>query len=325
MEGKKSDASDSSDPKLYSRRRIIQMGAMGSAALLGPWSMFTGVAAAGESGSLTHFKDPLPKPRVFQSSTGKYTVGMRQLRHEIHSDIGPITRVWGYGDGDGYSFPGPSFDVPTGQTTTVRWKNRLSRNPDATHYLKQNANVWDNIHGAENNRKAVVHLHGGHIAADVDGYPEDTILPGEDVTYKYNIDQQAATLWYHDHALGNTRLNVMMGLAGFFIVRDAHETGLIATNRIPSGAYEMPLVFQDRRIKENGRLGYDKSFDDSFFGDVSLVNGKAWPYMEVEPRSYRFRMLNGANSRIYTFKLEHGLVMTPDRIATAASWNPRWP
>ena len=148
-----------------------------------------------------------------------------------------------------------------------------------------------------------------HVGAAVDGYPELTFLHGESRRYDYKLDQPAATLWYHDHALGNTRLNVMMGLAGFFLVRDGRERTMIANGKIPGYDHEMPLVFMDRRIKEDGQLGYDREFDDSFYGHVSLVNGRAWPHMEVGPRKYRFRMLNGANSRIYTLRLPGGLKM----------------
>ena len=290
-----------------SRRRALELGTAGAAVMMTGLGGLSSVAHAADTPSLEHFKDALPAPRTFKPRpNGRYVVDMRQLRHQIHSDIGQITRVWGYGDRDGVSFPGPTFDVRSGQTTTVKWRNRLSRNQDARHYLRQRSNVWSSIHGAVDNRKAVVHLHGGHITADVDGYPYDTFLPGEDRLYRYKIDQNAATLWYHDHALGNTRLNVMMGLAGFFLVRDDEEDALVSAKKIPGPDHEMPLVFMDRRIKEDGRLGYDKAFDDSFFGDVSLTNGVAWPHMYVEPRKYRFRMLNGANSRIYTLKLADG-------------------
>lgn len=295
---------------VYSRRHALQLGAVGGAVLLSPWSGLTGVAGA-ESPSIERFKDPLPKPRNYlPRPNGRYVVGMRQFKHEMHSDIGKVTTVWGYGDADGFSYPGPTFDLPTGQRTTVRWRNLLSRNANASHYLEQAPEVWNTIHGAEDNRKSVVHVHGAHIAAAVDGYPEATFLPGDNRLYHYDLDQQATTLWYHDHSLGNTRLNVMMGLAGMFLIRDANEQAMIAARHLPGTDHEMPLVFQDRRIKENGSLGYDRDFDDMFFGDVSLVNGKAWPHMEVEPRKYRFRMLNGANSRIYTIVLGDGsLVM----------------
>jgi spore coat protein A len=150
----------------------------------------------------------------------------------------------------------------------------------------------------ENNRSAVMHLHGGiKITQRADGYPLFDITPGESDSYDYPVSQEAATLWYHDHTIGKTRLNVYMGLAGFFIVQGGEPAGL------PSGKYDVPLVFQDRRLSGDGQLAYDRLFDDMFFGDVMVVNGRAWPYFEVEARRYRLRLLNGSNTRTYTFQL----------------------
>lgn len=272
--------------------------------MLLPLSLVKRVAYAAESPALDRFIDPLPIPRVFNPALdGSYTVATREMKHLLHSHIGPVTTVWGYGDGDGFSYPGPTFEIRRGSVAQVLWKNQLADNASATHYLDIDPSVLAAVHGAEDNRKMVVHLHGGHIAAAVDGYPTDTLLPGQEAYYNYGIDQQAATLWYHDHALGNTRLNVYMGLAGFFLVRDDFEDALINSGQLPARQHEIPLVLQDRRIKKDGSLSYDKLFDDSFFGDVMVVNGKAWPYMMVETRQYRFRVLNGSNSRTYNLQL----------------------
>ncbi len=300
------------------RRQALKTGAIGSAALFLPWGLKTRLAYGKASPALDHFVDPLPKPRVFSPSENNaamdyYEVGMRQIRREVHSALGRVTRLWGYGDDQGYGSPGPTFEVRRDKLTRVKWKNRLSRDPEKRHYLKIDPSALEpNIHGATDNRKAVVHLHGGHITAEADGYPEDTILPGEDVTYDYEIDQEAATLWYHDHSLGITRLNVYMGLAGFFLVRDERDPGPFDDLRgpdsldLPGGDYEIPIAIQDRRLNSKGRLSYDSKFDDTFFGDVALVNGIAWPFLNVEQRKYRFRLLNGSNSRTYTLQLGDG-------------------
>ena len=116
--------------------------------------------------------------------------------------------------------------------------------------------------------------------------------------YHYPNDQPATTLWYHDHALGTTRLNVYAGLAGFYLLRDNART----LSTCPSGAFEIPLIIQDRRFNADGSLFYpvfrrggdpDKRraavWIPEFFGDTVLVNGKVWPFLEVEPRKYRFR------------------------------------
>jgi spore coat protein A len=122
------------------------------------------------------------------------------------------------------------------------------------------------------------------------------------VSYTYPNHQDAATLWYHDHALGITRLNVMMGLAGFYLLRDAVEDSL----DLPEGVHEIPLVFQDRTFNPDGTLQYPAVWQDHFFGDKILVNGKVWPYLDVDQGKYRFRMLDGSNSRAYSLHLSTG-------------------
>ena len=293
-----------------SRRQILKVGAISGGALMLPLKFGVKQAEAKESPTLEHFVDQLPKPRVFQPSgtnniSDFYQVGMREIEAKLHRDLPPTT-VWGYGDSDGYSSPGPTFEARKGRNTVVNWKNRLAGNPATPHYLDIDPQTLDSIHGATDNRKTVVHLHGGEIIAAVDGYPYDTKLPGADVEYDYEIVQNAATLWYHDHALGNTRLNVYMGLAGFFLVRDEQEDALAANHMLPAEEFEYPIALQDRRINKDGSLSYDKKFDDSFFGDVMVVNGTAWPYLDVQRRKYRFRVLNGSNSRSYRLQLGDG-------------------
>jgi spore coat protein A len=159
-------------------------------------------------------------------------------------------------------------------------------------------------HGAVENADArtVVHLHGGHVSAASDGYPEDTFPPGQEVTYDYPNSQLPATLWYHDHALGITRLDVQMGLAGFYLLRDAFEQGL----NLPAGPHEIPLAIQDRTFRPDGSLQYPEMWMEHVFGDTILVNGKAWPYLDVARGKYRFRLLNGSGSRTYRLSLSSG-------------------
>ncbi|WP_352417402.1 multicopper oxidase family protein, partial [Clostridium tertium] len=119
------------------------------------------------------------------------------------------------------------------------------------------------------------------------------------------------TLWYHDHAMGQTRLNVYAGLAGFYILRDLLEERL----NLPKGKYEVPLLVQDKSFTEEGELFYPAappfpvsvfpSIVPGFFGDTIVVNGKVWPYLDVEPRKYRFRILNASNRRQYIMRLSN--------------------
>jgi FtsP/CotA-like multicopper oxidase with cupredoxin domain len=165
----------------------------------------------------------------------------------------------------------------------------------------------------------VTHLHGGEVPSAFDGHPEAWFTPGNAIVgpkwvssdYTYPNTQEAATLWYHDHAMGITRLNVYAGLSGFYLLRDiAGEPA-----DLPAGDFEREVVIQDRMFDVNGQLFYPRdgapeashpSWLPMFMGDTIVVNGKVWPYLDVEPRRYRLRMLNGSNARSYTLQFHAG-------------------
>ncbi|WP_338749294.1 multicopper oxidase [Bacillus sp. FJAT-52991] len=275
------------------------------------------------SNSLTKFIDPLPIPRTLQPISRKkqcsyYEVTMSEFTQQLHSELPFPTTVWGY---EG-TYPGPTFEVNRGECVHVKWKNNLPLD----HLLP----VDQTVHGAAPTNlevRTVVHLHGGSTPPESDGYPEawfskdfENVGPlFEQKTYQYPNDQRATALWYHDHALGITRLNVYAGLAGFYLIRDNEEKSL----KLPEGPYEIPLVIQDRSFNEDGSLFYpscpnelengscegdglpDPSIIPEFFGNTILVNGKVWPFLNVEPRKYRFRLLNGSNSRFYILKFDN--------------------
>jgi spore coat protein A, manganese oxidase len=253
------------------------------------------------------------------------------------------TPLFGYGrSATTASWPGPTFEVKSGEPITVRWTNELFGVKDYPFTsLVGNRTVLDetlhwaySIKGYEQYSIAndgipmVVHLHG--IAADeyVDGYPEHFFTPGFAVKgpdfgtedYLYPNDQPAGNLWYHDHTLGITRLNVYAGLAGFYFIRDAMDTGTPFNKLgLPSGDFEKAYAIQDKMFKTNGELFfpaysgepfYDSFFPDSstfdptkpaalteFFGDFMVVNGKIWPKQRVRPTSYRLHLLNGCDTR----------------------------
>ena len=174
----------------------------------------------------------------------------------------------------------------------------------------------------------VTHLHGAETQSYYDGGPEQWFTPtgvhGQDyatygestdanaAVYYYPNSQRGATLWYHDHALGITRINVMSGLAGFYLLSDTSDS---VESSLPSGKYDMPLVFQDRNFLADGSFYFPDGSDTAgpsptnpdvhpywipeFFGNVSMVNGKAWPNMNVDHAAYRFRLLDGSNARFY--------------------------
>jgi len=172
--------------------------------------------------------------------------------------------------------------------------------------------------------RAAVHLHGGNTDPGNDGDPTDTFLPGSARTYHYENTQEAAGLWYHDHALGITRLNVFAGLAGGYLIRNADDLGdgsrlpayLPGLPGQPGQNYEVPLVIQDRMfLNTNGFFNYPANVNPGtagqpwapeFFGDVATVNGKAWPNLNVDRGKYRFRVYNGSNARFYNLQLTSG-------------------
>jgi len=253
--------------------------------------------------SLAQFVDPLPVPEIIQPSGKRpspdnpslqvpyYRVAMRQFETKMHRDLKP-TRVWVYAS----SSPGPTFETRSGQGLLVEWANELPEK----HFLP----IDHGIHGAEADKpevRAVVHLHGAKVPADSDGYPENWYVPGKSVVYHYPNQQDATMLWYHDHALGINRLNVFAGLFGVFFVRDEFEDAL----NLPRGKYEIPLALYDRVFDLEGQLNYPVSADEKspwvpeVFGDAIVINGKIYPYLDVEPRRYRFRVLNGANGRSF--------------------------
>ena len=256
------------------------------------------------------FVDALPIPAVAKpagehAAPGKlsakmplYRIAMRAAAIKLHRDL-PATRVWTYGG----SVPGLTLETHSGQPLAVEWANQLPMK----HFLP----IDHTLHGAENDTpevRGVVHLHGGKTPADSDGYPEDWYVPGQSKTYVYPNEQDAALLWYHDHSMGINRLNMYAGLFGLHIVRDAEEAAL----HLPSGKYEIPLVIFDRDLQPDGQLSYPQSADPQrpwvpeVFGELNLVNGKIFPYLEVEPRKYRLRILNGANGRFYRLLLSEG-------------------
>lgn len=257
--------------------------------------------------ALAPFVDPLPLPAIAQPLTGvpggaaHYEIAALELFQQLHRDL-PPTRVWGYAG----SYPGPTIEARRDELVTVLWRNDLRVDGTGPLRTTHALDVDTCLHGPNTTGEVpvlVTHLHGGHVPGHSDGYPEDSFPPGgQSALYTYPNHQPAATLWYHDHALGITRLNVQMGLAGFYLLRDAAEDAL----NLPRGEHEVALAIQDRSFAPDGSLRYPSLWEDHFFGDTVLVNGKVWPYLEVERGKYRFRVLNGSNSRVYRLSLSNG-------------------
>jgi len=264
-----------------------------------------------ELNSLAKFVDPLPIPRVATPSGKRshpddpahkiplYHFSMREIHSKIHRDV-PPTLFWGYSN----SSPGPTIEARSGEPLLVEWSNDLP----AVHMLP----VDHNIHGAGKDVpevRVVAHLHGAKAPADSDGYPEAWFPAGKSATYYYPNQQDSAMLWYHDHALGITRLNIYAGLLGAYFIRDSYEDAL----HLPQGKHEVPLVLCDRFFDAQGQLFYPVSPDPAspwipeLFGDCTLVNGKLYPYLDVDACLYRIRLLNGSNARTFYLTLSNGV------------------
>jgi spore coat protein A, manganese oxidase len=266
-----------------------------------------------DSGNLAKYVNPMPIPEVLRGTNLR--ISMTQfsqdlgLRDKVTGlKIGSDTTVWGYNG----SYPGPTIETRTGRKISVKYINNLP----TTHLLP----IDHTLHGAMGNPdvRNVVHLHGGHTPPESDGFPEAWFTPGNSVVFKYPNSQQATTLWYHDHALGITRLNITAGLSGVYLIRDEIEDKL----KLPRGRFEIPLIIQDRSFNTDGSLFYPPRgqllpngqpdpqvppvWQPEFFGDTILVNGMVWPFLNVEPKNYRFRILNNSGSRFYRLKLSSG-------------------
>ncbi len=283
-------------------------------------------AASLNASTLKPWVDPLPIVPLAKSSGMRpspedphvklpyYRIAMREMQVKLHRDLPPTT-VWTYGD----SFPGPIFDTRSGEGLMVEWANELP----TKHFLP----IDHTLHGAEADKpevRAVVHLHGAKTPPESDGYPEAWFVPGKSATCFYPNRQDAAMLFYHDHAMGINRLNIYAGLEGLFLIRDDHEDSL----NLPKGKYEVPLLICDRMLRTDGSLEYPTSGDPKspwvpeVFGDAMLVNGKLAPYLEVEPRKYRFRILNGANGRFFRLVLRKLAGVPSDRLGPGIAGAP---
>ncbi len=255
--------------------------------------------------TLTPYVDPLPMPAIAQPVVGApgaaahYEMRMTRVPLTLHSELPPTT-VWSY-EGQ---VPGPTIEARADEEVTVNWIDDLRTTGGAL--LSQHDLTIDTcIHGAEVPEaiRTVVHLHGAHTFAEFDGHPELWSTPGDPGDlYRYPNGQLPTTMWYHDHALGVTRLNVTMGLAGFYILRDSFEDAL----GLPSGEFEVPLMVMDRSFNADGSFDYPETYVETFTGDKMIVNGAVWPFMNVKQGKYRLRVLNASNSRHITFNFKDG-------------------
>ncbi len=277
-----------------------------------------------------------------------YFVDISEFKQQVLPEGFPKTTVWGYGgivkdEKTGRimysrSAPGATFEATRGVPVMVKWINRLTgshlfavdptlhwANPN--HVPMEPDKPWPpfppGFPEAQSPIPIVTHLHGGETPSAYDGHPDAWFTYNGKkgsafvtTLYSYPNAQEPATLWYHDHALGITRLNVYAGLAGFYLLRDSNNCKDEDCCRkklvLPEGAYEIPLAIQDRSFNTDGSLSFPTEGNNldihpywrpEFFGNTIMVNGKVWPNLNVERRQYRFRLLNGSNARFYNLRL----------------------
>lgn len=217
------------------------------------------------------FVNPIPIPASLDATNAAFAAksGTAMLGSGIS------VNALGYG---GAAILGPTLRIRQGSTLNLAFTNNLT---EATN----------------------IHWHGLEAPAAQDGYPTDVTAPGSSFQYSFPVKNRPGTYWYHPHPDMATASQAYRGLAGFFIVSSPEEEAL----NLPSGDYEVPLVVQDKRL--NGGLTYNPDTDDrsiGLFGGSVLVNGTSGAMLEVATRSYRFRLLNGSNARIYNFALSNG-------------------
>ena len=291
--------------RINRRQFLHKTGALTAAISAGPRLLSRSTPAAHplDASKLQPFVDPLPIPAVLHSEGERaspldssikipyYRVSMRQAETKLHRDL-KAARFWGFNS----TFPGPTIETRSGQGILVEWANDLP----TSHLFP----IDHNLEGAELDKptvRAVVHLHGGRVPPESDGYPENWFVAGKSSLCFYPNNQDATTLWYHDHAMGINRLNMYAGLFGLYVIRDSAEEALT----LPANRFEIPLVLCDRLLDQEGQLIYPVSPDPKrpwvpeVFGDALLANGKISPYCEVEPCLYRLRILNAANGRFF--------------------------
>ncbi len=280
-----------------------------------------------------------------------YTVTAMKTREQLLPQGFPLTPVFAYGgvvrDADDdrspqridFTVPGPTFEAIRDQPIFVQYRNEL----DGDHMFPVDPTL-DSFPNPNNMRiplppfkpfppgyaqaqdpiPMVPHLHGGVTPSASDGFPKAWFTADERIKgpafsgsmfHYYNV-QLPTTLWYHDHTIGMTRLNVAAGLAGFYLIRDPKDP---IAPLLPSTQFEFPLMIQDKAFNTDGSIAFTQVgdnpgihpyWDPEYFGNTIMVNGKVWPGLSVARRQYRFRIVNASNARFYNIRLSNGMSFT---------------
>ena len=289
-----------------------------------------GLGSLGPSPLLFHspdlepYVDELPRPDVMRGEN--LDLAARTGTHRFHRDLPPAMTL-GYGTAD---YLGPVIEANSGVRTTLTYRNEITAHPHAR-------DIDTSLHGLSESVRTHVptslHLHGGVTEPASDGHPEQLSLPGQGHVHHFDNRQEATGLWYHDHAMAITRLNVYGGLAGGYLLRDRFDTGRPDNPLgLPAGEFEVPLVMQEKIMRADGSASMRSTpivpeghWEGGAVGDVGVVNGVIWPNAEVARGLYRFRMVNAASfsnwmlhlSRplpLWVIGMEGGLLPAPARV-----------
>jgi FtsP/CotA-like multicopper oxidase with cupredoxin domain len=256
------------------------------------------------------FQAPQIDPNRFPVVPGiLYNIHQRQFTARQTSDPAlPAQTLWGFDDGSGTRSPGPTYQAFYG-------KPQLTRNTNSLPAITQKNNTGFGFPSVS------THLHNAHNPSESDGNPCDFYTNGHFCDQYYpnvlagfnsdhapdgDINEALATLWYHDHRVDFTSQNTYKGLFGFYCLFNQFDTGSDSTGfRLPSfPQHDIPLAFTDKVYDpQTGQLVFDLFNLDGILGDKFLVNGVIQPFLNVEPRRYRFRMLDPGPSRFYEFFL----------------------
>jgi spore coat protein A, manganese oxidase len=268
------------------------------------------------------FKTPKLATRrsIAADGTWEFRVHLKAIQHDFHPLIQGV-KLWTYGNGKATdTWPGVTIQGQYNVPVRVRFVNDLvGENLDSLIALGARQGM-EETHMIDTISHNQVHLHGARVPWTSDGSPMNVFHPHESRGYYYPNEQAAATMWYHDHAMDVTRLNVYAGLAGCYFLRDPAEVG-----RLPEGEFEVTIVLQDRSFLKDPvtlenlpKLRYEQSIDYSspdavaanapiptpeFLGEYPVVNGKIWPTMKAKCAVYRWRLVNGANTRYFKLSL----------------------
>jgi FtsP/CotA-like multicopper oxidase with cupredoxin domain len=297
---------------------------------------------------------PIPRtlaPSIVRDSFGRpvrydYDMSQNVINTQILPPGFPSTTVWAFGGrcfipGSSStefhaSSPGPMFETVRGIPSRVTWRDNINRphifavdpvlmwaNPNAFEAPGAPFTPFPPGYAAAQFPVPVVtHTHGLVVKPQFDGTAEEwfTQFGQKGASYVSNVyempnEQPGTQLFYHDHAMGITRLNVMAGLVGAaYMIRDPNSPLDRSSSPLPRGEFEIPLVVADRafftdgqlnfpRVSANPNLPYWDAEDES---DVVIVNGKAWPNLNVKRRQYRFRVLAASNMRVWQFQFQLG-------------------